>query len=96
MRSLFIAAALLVACTSCGRLPAPTTPPSPSVWPPADGDACEAECSNLDALKCPGGGAHCVGDCRHLDFVLAEHAQNPVDHACMAAVRTCQEAEQCR
>ena len=96
-RSFFVViAAALCAAPSCHSLPPPDpTPPAPSVWPPTSGDPCDAECANLDAHHCPGAGVSCAVDCRHLDFVLSEHSQSPVDHACMAARKTCEEIAKC-
>lgn len=99
MRSFIVLVlAALSAAPSCHGNPEPLqplTPPAPSVWPPEKGDVCEAQCQRLEELKCPGAGPTCVANCRSLDFQLAAHSQNPVDHACVVAAKDCPEVMQC-
>jgi hypothetical protein len=87
--------AALCAAPSCQGNPTPVPPP-PSVWPPANGDVCEAQCKHVvDELHCPGFGPTCAANCRSLDFQLAAHSQNPVDHACVVTAPGCPEAMRC-
>lgn len=99
MRALAIVLfAALCAAPSCQGNPTPVeppTPPAPSLWPPEKGDVCEAQCGHLEELKCPGAGPTCVQNCRSLDFQLAAHSQNPVDHACVVVAKDCPEAMRC-
>jgi hypothetical protein len=111
MKTIAFVSLLLVACCNQPQ-PQPTpqpvpppvpvhvadaAPPTPVPVPPVVmADSCDAECLNLNVLKCPEWSSTCVADCARLDMNKARLGEKPSNHVCIANASSCAAAKACR
>lgn len=103
-----ILAILALTASTCTPTPAPPptpTPvpthvadaaPPPKPIPPPPADSCDAECLNLQVLKCPEWSSTCVSDCTRLDVNKTQLGEKASNHVCIANASSCAAAKACR